>query len=91
MTKASASTVGATFAMPVRTRNCDVLPAKMETPTEALAAIQRLPAKLLKSERWQAAVSGLTFACVTKPNDSDVANAAASELRAALLAMGWLG
>jgi hypothetical protein len=79
------------FAIPIRTRDCRFLPRTMETVPEALAAIQGLPAHVLRWRSWQSALKALTYAAAAKANRSELANMAAAEVRAALLGKGWLG
>jgi hypothetical protein len=80
------------FARPIRIRDCRFLPRTMETVPDALEAILRLPLHVLNTRPWQTAVTALKFAGDARPNQQpELANMAAAEVRAALLARGWLG
>ena len=79
------------FARPIRIRDCSFLPRTVETVTDALEAIERLPAHVLKTRPWQTAVKTLKFAAGARAKQPELANMAAAEIRAALLLRGWLG
>jgi hypothetical protein len=78
------------FAHPIETKDCNFLPRTLETVPEALAAIQGLPAHILKWGRWQTALKALNYAATAKTNQAEYINVAVTEIRATLLAKGWL-
>src|SRR5262245_18510589 len=78
------------FATPVRTKENGSFPRAITTIAEALDAIRCLPLEAQATRRWQRLVKTLTYAVETMPDDVELTHMASTELRAALLAVGWL-
>jgi hypothetical protein len=77
------------FTTAIKTKGNSLLPASLATVSEAVEAIHGLPFEKQNLQRWRRVLESLARA-QSKPDRPAMTDVAATELRAALLAEGWL-
>jgi hypothetical protein len=84
-----ASATPIAFTTPIRTKGNSPMPASLATVAEAVEAIHGLPNEKQILRRWRRVLDALSRA-EARPERPAMTDIAATELRAALLAEGWL-